>query len=359
MNAASAEGGAQPAAPRPVRDVEIDGGVLGAVLHAAPDGLALVDGDGRLVVANPALERMFGYAAGTLIGRPIEDLVPFEHRRQHRVHRRTFVEAGRHRAMGAGLSLQGHRRDGRTFPIEVALAPVTLAAGPCTLAIVRDASDRREAEAQRRRAEHAAEVIEEQRRLTQGLHDDVLQDLYGVSLSLEAAAAGADHGRVRRAADDLAAIISRLRASTLALHRPSRTARAVRLAVLRRAAACGRALGVEPSVRFAGPVDVAVPEAVAVELQRVLDIALLRIEDIGRATAIEVTVAVDEGVRLTVVDHEPPRPAEHGEQAVPDPADEDRWLEGMRDRALALGGACGFERDRSVRSTLQWTAATS
>lgn len=151
--------------------------MLGAMLEAAPDGLALVDGIGRLVVANSSLERMFGYDAGTLVGCEIEDLVPVEHRRQHRVHRQRFAEAGRHRAMGAQLSLRGRRRDGSMFPVEVALAPVTLAGGPCTLAIVRDTSDRAEAEAQRRRAEHAAEAIEEHRRITHGLHDDLLQDL--------------------------------------------------------------------------------------------------------------------------------------------------------------------------------------
>ena len=45
-----------------------------AIFAASPDGLLVVDGSGRIRLANPAVEHMFGYAAGELIGQAIEVL---------------------------------------------------------------------------------------------------------------------------------------------------------------------------------------------------------------------------------------------------------------------------------------------
>lgn len=333
--------------------------LLGAVRWAAPDGFALVGGSGTMVMINPTLDRQFGFPIGSLVGRPMDHLLPRMHRAAHPEQRQTFSTTGRHRAMGSGVPLRASREDGSTFSVQVALSPVTSASGPCTLAIVREQPPA-DAVASRR-AEEAVTALEEQQRIAHGIHDDVLQDLFGPTLSL-GAAESAMHAPEGRPADELEVVVARLRSASLALREPTRMAKDVRSRVMRRLGACRQALGVMPTVRFGGPVDFTVPQAMADELLHVQDLALRRIEDLRRSTVIEVAVAVDEVARLMVVDHEPPRDAATdgaGTAARIDAAGDHAVLSSVRDRALGLGGTFTMECDAPGCTTLRWTAPRS
>jgi PAS domain S-box-containing protein len=116
--------------------------VLERVLEAAPDGLVVVDPHGAIVSANRQAEEMFGFAGGELAGLRVERLVPPRHRAAHPGHRADYALDPRKRPMGAGLSLQGVRRDGSEFPVDIALSSVQLAGRPIVLAAVRDVSER-------------------------------------------------------------------------------------------------------------------------------------------------------------------------------------------------------------------------
>ncbi len=76
-------------------------------------------------MANPTLERMFGYEPGELLNQPVENLVPEASRDQHTQQRMQYLHNPSVRSMGAGLNLQGQRKNGSTFPIEVSLANFT------------------------------------------------------------------------------------------------------------------------------------------------------------------------------------------------------------------------------------------
>jgi two-component system, NarL family, sensor histidine kinase DevS len=78
-----------------------------------------------------------------LTGQPIEVLVPEQVRDAHLRHREQYVDTPRARPMGAGLELDGRRRDGTTFPIDVSLAPVSVGGQRRFGAFVRDATERR------------------------------------------------------------------------------------------------------------------------------------------------------------------------------------------------------------------------
>ena len=95
---------------------------LQLLLQTNPNGLLVVDEKGLIQMTNPAVERMFGYGAGELIGQAVETLVPEVSRGHHGDLRLKYLQDPIIRTMGPGLDLHGQRKDGGTFPIEVSLA---------------------------------------------------------------------------------------------------------------------------------------------------------------------------------------------------------------------------------------------
>ncbi|MRV73702.1 PAS domain S-box protein [Duganella sp. FT92W] len=124
----------------------MEGRNLEWLLAAASDAMLIADHTGKILLANPALCTLFGYDDGTLPGQPVEVLVPTSLRGHHAALRNTYVEQPRPRAMGAGMELSGVHRDGREFPVEVSLSPLS-ADPPLVLAIVHDITRRKLAEA--------------------------------------------------------------------------------------------------------------------------------------------------------------------------------------------------------------------
>lgn len=117
--------------------VELDG-ALGAVMHALPDGIVLVDSEGIVVFVNERLEELSRYGSEDLIGRPIELLIPPGVRSFHEEHRHDFqADAGR-RPMGAGLDVRLRPRDGAEIPVDVQLSPIRVGSSSYVIAAVRD-----------------------------------------------------------------------------------------------------------------------------------------------------------------------------------------------------------------------------
>ncbi|UXI66464.1 PAS domain S-box protein [Tahibacter amnicola] len=112
-----------------------------ALFETAPDAMIVVDRNGRIVLANPQAERLFGYAPGELDAQPIEILLPESARQAHRGHRERYASSPRVRPMGAGQELIGLRRDGSQFPTEIALSPLLVDGESLFAASVRDVSE--------------------------------------------------------------------------------------------------------------------------------------------------------------------------------------------------------------------------
>jgi len=120
---------------------------LRLLLETATQGIVSVNAHGVIVTANRALEAIFGWGPGELIGRSIEELLPSSIRDMHVQHRSGYFAAPRPRLMGGGLDLVGQRKDGSTFPIEVSLNHVGTAGGGRAIAFVTDVTERRRAAA--------------------------------------------------------------------------------------------------------------------------------------------------------------------------------------------------------------------
>ena len=83
-----------------------------ALIDAAPDGIVIVNQEGRIVLVNLQTEKLFGYERTELLEKSIEVLVPERFRGKHRGHRAGFMTQQQLRPMGKDLELFGLRRDG-------------------------------------------------------------------------------------------------------------------------------------------------------------------------------------------------------------------------------------------------------
>ena len=174
---------------------------LRLLLETATQGIVSVDAQGIIVMANHALEWMFGWGRGELVGQPLERLVPASLRDAHARHRTGYFAAARSGPMGVDMDLVGQRQDGSTFPIEVILNHVDTPGGGRALAFVTDVTARKRAAAvireRTRELEHRTAQLsrlasdltlaEQHAReaLAKTLHDGLQQMLVSAALNVE------------------------------------------------------------------------------------------------------------------------------------------------------------------------------
>lgn len=126
---------------------------LSMLIEHSPNGMVMVDREGRIVMANAQIERLFGYDRAELTGQPIEMLVPTRLHEGHSAERTAFTAHPKPRPMGAGRDLFAARKDGSEFPVEVGLNPIETAQGTMVLGTVVDITERKQHEEELRRSQ--------------------------------------------------------------------------------------------------------------------------------------------------------------------------------------------------------------
>lgn len=129
------------------------------LLDAAPDAILEVDSNGKIVRANATVADLFGYDSSELLNQPVEQLMPENARQIHTGHRSGYAAHPTKRPMGSNLDLYGLRKNGSRFPVDIVLSPFQTDGGEVhTAAIVRDVTDRKQAESALKEARHLAEA---------------------------------------------------------------------------------------------------------------------------------------------------------------------------------------------------------
>ncbi|MCB9877126.1 MAG: PAS domain S-box protein [Planctomycetes bacterium] len=117
-----------------------------AIVEAAVDAIVTIWADGRIESVNRAAERLFGYSAAELIGRNVNVLMPSPHRERHDGYIRRYLRTGAPRVMGTGREVIGLRKDGTSFPMDLAISEMRVGDEHMFTGIVRDISEHKRTE---------------------------------------------------------------------------------------------------------------------------------------------------------------------------------------------------------------------
>lgn len=132
------------------------------LLNSMPDGIVIVDAEGKIAAVNSQTEVLFGYSRQELIGQAVEVLIPSRFSRAHLKHRASFFAEPRVRPMGRDLELYGRRKSQTEFSAEISLSPLRTARGLYVTCAIRDVTERKRSE--ERVKELNAELAEALRR---------------------------------------------------------------------------------------------------------------------------------------------------------------------------------------------------
>ena len=156
------------------------------------DAIVATDREQRIVLFNPAAERMFGHSAASMIGQSLAQLMPVAMRAPHHIHVDRFLHSAiTSRSMAPQLNITGLRADGSEFPIESTISRTLIGGKPQLTAVLRDVTERRRAEdnlremnRQLRELSSALQDVREQERtrIARELHDELGQQLTGLKL---------------------------------------------------------------------------------------------------------------------------------------------------------------------------------
>ena len=118
------------------------------VLESAPDSIIMVNAVGMITLVNSQLERLTGYQRAEVLGKPVELLVPDRVGDTHLRHRDDYMADPHTRPMGVGLELFIRGHDGREIPVEISLSPFSSPEGTLVIAVIRDITARKAADAE-------------------------------------------------------------------------------------------------------------------------------------------------------------------------------------------------------------------
>jgi len=167
------------------------------MLRASSDAIISVDDAQRIVIFNPAAERVFGVSAMEAIGAPLERFIPERYRAAHAQYIASFGVTGTsERQMGRQKVLCGVRANGEEFPLEASISQIRDGTGKLYTVALRDVTERVRAETLLQRSSEELRELSanlqmlrehEKMRIARELHDDLGQRLAALKMNVSAA----------------------------------------------------------------------------------------------------------------------------------------------------------------------------
>ncbi len=115
--------------------------LLHSVLDAVEEGIVTADAEGKIILVNEQIKKIYGYDEQEIIGQSIEFLMPEKYRTQHRQGMKRYKDTKESRAIGQWLTLEGLRKDRSVFPCEVQVTETQIAGRVFFTAAIRDISE--------------------------------------------------------------------------------------------------------------------------------------------------------------------------------------------------------------------------
>ena len=145
--------------------------LIATVLDTVVDGLITIDRHGIIQSFNKACVSLFGYTPEEVIGQNVRILMPEPYHSEHDRYISAYLETSVPKIIGIGREVMGRRKDGSTFPMELAVGESPQGGNHAFVGIVRDLTERREAETQREQLRQS-QKMEAVGQLTGGLAHD-------------------------------------------------------------------------------------------------------------------------------------------------------------------------------------------
>ena len=123
-----------------------------AILDTIVDGVITISDRGLIETVNPAAEKIIGYKLDELAGKNVSMLMPNPYRAEHDQYLNNYLSTGEKKIIGIGREVTGLRKNGSTFPLELAISEMEVNGLRMFTGIVRDISERKETEDQLRSA---------------------------------------------------------------------------------------------------------------------------------------------------------------------------------------------------------------
>lgn len=123
-----------------------------SIVNHVIDGIITIDEFGMIESYNPAAERIFGYTPAEVTGKNVKMLMPEPFHTEHDGYLQNYMRTGHAKIIGIGREVIGRRKDGSTFPMDLAVSQFHLGHGRHFTGIVRDISERKRAESELRKS---------------------------------------------------------------------------------------------------------------------------------------------------------------------------------------------------------------
>jgi two-component system CheB/CheR fusion protein len=119
---------------------------LRSIIVSSPDGIVTIDSNGKIESFNPKAEAQFGYTEADVIGKNVKMLMPEPYQSEHDGYLKRYLDTGERRIIGIGREVTARRKDGTTFPTELAVGEMQIDGKKRFTGFIRDISRRRNAE---------------------------------------------------------------------------------------------------------------------------------------------------------------------------------------------------------------------